>query len=1221
MDTELLIWIGTAACLFAVAAWTPWIYQWLKQTREEIPKTYLPVYRKTDSKLKKTGSWVKVVTDFKRIIIWAIVSLSALLVIFSGNNACYQREVGLVSSFIFLLVAAGFNKNKRHSLIANTFLWLALIASRPEIFESDWKQSLASVFNGKSGLIVERYNNLDWQLPLEKQTTVSRVFMRKNATDLLNGDQFSLKISGWLYVEEAGDYYLSLTSDDGSFLFLDNSQVIGNPGYHAPTEATETVFLEQGFHPLIIKYFNGTADAALELAWAPPNKPKNLIPPENLFITTPTLEYQKLYFFFKWIVEYGFEIVFILTAAIVYGASLGLWKRVFSPAFYRENYPKIKHATKAFGSQNLYAVVIGCLLGLTLASIFIVYYYYPLASPVEYGFDATIYNQINFSEPKTHFNGANARFHSISSRIFNRSIFSAKFSGFLRIDDPGIYGFSIQADNGAKLIIDNKILIDAWNINPRDVETDSLDLTRGIHSIEIEMYNRYLPAFIQLLWSPPGTKSFRSVSQWNIYSNEPDGQQIAADIRFQHRYRMILLILIIIVAFLLIWILITPRKKLDNRLALPLSLGTFFSVFLIQTRWMNPDHRYGFQWFYQMPFLMRLGFLLLVIALSFPQIRRYWARFLSRISKNNIISYILTLTTLVSVALGQYYLTGKQRPDPTMGTVFIIMGILLILLVANNKCKGIRFSDQTDHSKDIPIILLIYFVVLFIGVFLRFHRVNLIPPGLWWDEAQTGIVAKNILIGHFPPIYDLRINAGSLASYLVAGWFELFGSSILALRTYFAAIGVVTVAVAYIFFRLYFSRWWSLFGMCLVAISRWLFSINRVAMATIDETILLTFLVFIFYIKAKRQASWIHYILCGVLLGVGMYMHTGARVLPVIIGADIIFQALSLNRSFYRRHLIKIILMIVTSTAIFAPMAMYILEHKNDYFKRSKQTLLSTEYPGWFPVKPLMDNFVNYMKMYSYSGDWHPRHNYKQLPQLHPLISILAIIGFAVTLRRFDNPESRLYIFGFFLVSLQGILTVHNNTANLNRVAENIPIIYLWAVVGAVIIGGLFKNLFPRYHIGAITVSLAAIAVIMIVLVQQYDIYFNKYAKDHSLVGVFGFQPELTETAQYAKKLIESDPTIHVWAEHSRSDSFRYVFNGHPHLHDATNEVIPRRKYSYPMAIIVHNESGALKDQIKQYFPDARIEKVPYSLDASFALFTVFHIAASSADTAQPTSY
>ena len=79
-------------------------------------------------------------------------------------------------------------------------------------------------------------------------------------------EQYALVFSGFIRVEREDVFTFSLTSDDGSRLYVHDTRVIDNDGVHARTTIHGSIALKPGFHPIRIEYFQGTGGEALELA-------------------------------------------------------------------------------------------------------------------------------------------------------------------------------------------------------------------------------------------------------------------------------------------------------------------------------------------------------------------------------------------------------------------------------------------------------------------------------------------------------------------------------------------------------------------------------------------------------------------------------------------------------------------------------------------------------------------------------------------------------------------------------------------------------------------------------------------------------------------------------------------------------------------------------------------------------------------------------------------
>jgi len=93
---------------------------------------------------------------------------------------------------------------------------------------------------------------------------------------------FSVLVEGYIDTDISGTYTFILTSDDGSWLYIDDILVIDNGGYHAAKSVTGSIILEGGQHKIMIKYFDGGGGAVLNLLWVPPDGVESAIPVERL---------------------------------------------------------------------------------------------------------------------------------------------------------------------------------------------------------------------------------------------------------------------------------------------------------------------------------------------------------------------------------------------------------------------------------------------------------------------------------------------------------------------------------------------------------------------------------------------------------------------------------------------------------------------------------------------------------------------------------------------------------------------------------------------------------------------------------------------------------------------------------------------------------------------------------------------------------------------------
>ncbi|MEM9319017.1 MAG: PA14 domain-containing protein [Pseudomonadota bacterium] len=83
-------------------------------------------------------------------------------------------------------------------------------------------------------------------------------------------DTFAARFVGKIEVAEAGSYTFYLTSDDGSALYVNGEQVIGNDGLHGMRQDTVTLDLDAGPAKIEVRYFENRGSAGLDLDWSGP---------------------------------------------------------------------------------------------------------------------------------------------------------------------------------------------------------------------------------------------------------------------------------------------------------------------------------------------------------------------------------------------------------------------------------------------------------------------------------------------------------------------------------------------------------------------------------------------------------------------------------------------------------------------------------------------------------------------------------------------------------------------------------------------------------------------------------------------------------------------------------------------------------------------------------------------------------------------------------------
>ena len=82
-----------------------------------------------------------------------------------------------------------------------------------------------------------------------------------------------------------------------------------------------------------------------------------------------------------------------------------------------------------------------------------------------------------------------------------------RFDGFLPISKEGRYTFRLSSDDGSRLYIDGKRIIDNDGVHPNTAKESSVNLKTGIHEFRVDYFEKSGEQELSLDWSGPGIKA------------------------------------------------------------------------------------------------------------------------------------------------------------------------------------------------------------------------------------------------------------------------------------------------------------------------------------------------------------------------------------------------------------------------------------------------------------------------------------------------------------------------------------------------------------------------------------------------------------------------------------------------------------------------------------------------------------------------------------------
>jgi hypothetical protein len=172
------------------------------------------------------------------------------------------------------------------------------------------------------GLRMSAWRNPSWSGPPAYEDLDTRL-----SNDLIGGvpftlwPEFSIEWTGFLVVDEPGDYRFALDSDDGSSLDIDGTPLVVNGDIHRRARVEAARHLDAGVHAIRARYFQAGERSSLLVQWAPPGGAFYPLPPSQLLPDAMSYTEYRL----RALRPVGAT---LLALAAFFGLYLGAWPRL-----------------------------------------------------------------------------------------------------------------------------------------------------------------------------------------------------------------------------------------------------------------------------------------------------------------------------------------------------------------------------------------------------------------------------------------------------------------------------------------------------------------------------------------------------------------------------------------------------------------------------------------------------------------------------------------------------------------------------------------------------------------------------------------------------------------------------------------------------------------------------------------------------------------------------
>lgn len=360
-------------------------------------------------------------------------------------------------------------------------------------------------------------------------------------------------------------------------------------------------------------------------------------------------------------------------------------------------------------------------------------------------------------------------------------------------------------------------------------------------------------------------------------------------------------------------------------------------------------------------------------------------------------------------------------------------------------------------------IIISLLIILAIASIFRLWQLNVIPPGLYPDEALNANQGLQALeTGEYKVFYPENNGREGLFINLLGLSFSVFGISMLSFRIIPVLFGILTIIGIFFLTKEILHpiatekqrKIIALLSSFLLATSFWHTNFSRIGFRAILVPFILTFS-FYFLFKGFRTKKSLNFILAGIIYGIGFHSYISFRLSVLMIG--LVFLCWFYTY-FKRKELKKIIifalLFFVFTSAFALPIGIYFLQNPQEFMSRATPISVFAQEQ---PIKASSISLAGHLAMFNFYGDPNWRHNFSTSPMLPWPLGIAFLIGLAFSIKKIVSlvkyrsivaATSYLFLVAwFFIMLLPGVLT-YEGIPHALRTIGVIPVVYIFISIG-----------------------------------------------------------------------------------------------------------------------------------------------------------------------------
>ena len=343
----------------------------------------------------------------------------------------------------------------------------------------------------------------------------------------------------------------------------------------------------------------------------------------------------------------------------------------------------------------------------------------------------------------------------------------------------------------------------------------------------------------------------------------------------------------------------------------------------------------------------------------------------------------------------------------------------------------------------IRLLRLVLIAGMVVGIALRTIQFRQIPPGLYRDEAYTGMDGQRTLDSGPRMFYDSSFGREPLFTWLVALSVRVWGASPLATRFPSLVVGILTLLTCYWMVRELFDQRVGVLATAVLAITLWHVHFSRVSFRAIMDPFLSSIAVWQ-AARGARTGRRLPWVLGGIAAGALIYTYISVRtaILPVSL---LVLYVWWRRRSFRMPNLRDWLLFAISAAMVMMPFIIYGILHWDQVFLRTQNVESVFNKPE--PLKMLLNNIAGALGMFILRGDFQYRHNVPLRPVFDPALGAMFLLGLWLSVRRFKRDYAAAFLLMWTATMLlPTILT--KDSPHFIRAMDILPFVTIFPALG-----------------------------------------------------------------------------------------------------------------------------------------------------------------------------